>query len=584
MSRPAEILAALLVVGALVAPTAAAAAPLPVMAPQVASAERLAAWYETQEATPTLPVPVAELAALFVEEGAAEGVRGDVAFAQSVLETAYFTFPSSGQVRPGDHNYAGIGAVDGGDGGNRFRSPREGVRAQVQHLRAYADPDVTEADLAAPLVDPRFDLVEKGIAPHWDDLGGGLWASDPDYAEKVLRIWGRIAAFEEPAGAVPPPAPGTVVPPPLPGADDATSPGPGDDAPSPRASEAPAPAPAPGASEAPAAGPSEAPSPGPAPDPPGGDSEAGGAAGADGAERIAGADRYATAAAAAARGWPTGAATVHVVSGASWADALAAGPAAAADGAPLLLVRPDEVPRATADALAVLRPSEVVVHGGVAAVGDAVPTWIAAAAPGAEVRRLEGAERAATAAAVAIAGWPDGASTVVVASGADWVDALAAAPVAAAATAPLLLVGAGEVPPATAAALDALDPDRVVVAGGAALVGEQVLAQLAGGGAAVERVAGPDRWSTAAALAAEVGAGPGGAVFAAAGHTWPDALSAGPAAARSGAPLVLVAPDGVPAATAAAVLALDPAHAVLLGGTDVVSDAVLTELGAAAAR
>lgn len=498
------------------ATTTAAAEPLPILGTQVASAERLVAWYERRGATPDLPLPISELARVFVEEGAVEGVRGDVAFAQSALETGFFTFPPTGQVRAEDNNYGGLGAEDGGARGEVFDSPREGVRAQVQHLRAYADPTVTAATLAAPLVDTRFDLVEpKGKAPDWDDLGGGNWATDPDYAAKILAYWAEIAATPEPPGATPPPAPG-YPPPAL-----------------------------------------------PPPPPP------------EAVIRVAGSDRFATAARAAAVGWGDGARVVHVTSGRAFADALAAGPAAARDDAPLLLVEPDRLPDATGAALATLRPGRVVVHGGTAAVAPAVVDAVQRLLPDAAVVRVGGADRFATAAAVAAAGWPDGAETAYVASGGDWVDAVAAGPAAAAAGAPLLLVTADDVPDATAAAIAELGVSRVVVAGGPATVGDGVLAALAAGPAEVERAAGPDRWATAAALAERVGGAGGGTVGLASGADWPDALAAGPALGRAGGPLLLVTRDDVPDATVDALAALRPATAMLFGGSAVIGEAVV---------
>jgi hypothetical protein len=139
-------------------------------------------------------VPIDELAKLYIEEGAAEGVAGDIAFAQSIIETGWFGF--SARVPPSYNNFSGLGAVDGGSGAAAFSSARIGVRAQVQHLRAYADPKVTTANLANPNVDPRFHLVlPKGKARTWEQFGNGIWASAPDYASKVLSVHQQIVAF-----------------------------------------------------------------------------------------------------------------------------------------------------------------------------------------------------------------------------------------------------------------------------------------------------------------------------------------------------------------------------------------------------
>ena len=72
----------------------------------------------------------------FLEEGAKEGVRGDLAFAQSLWETNFFRF--GGDVHPSQNNFAGLGATGNKEPGLFFKTPREGIRAQIQHLKAYA--------------------------------------------------------------------------------------------------------------------------------------------------------------------------------------------------------------------------------------------------------------------------------------------------------------------------------------------------------------------------------------------------------------------------------------------------------------
>lgn len=184
-----------------VAPTVATAATqttatdprTPIMQRERLSARQLADWYGDRHPphwTPRATVPIRTLAAIYIEEGRHEGVAGDLAFAQAVLETAYFHFPASGQVRPSYNNFAGIGACDGGTCDvARWPTARLGVRGQIHHLRAYADATVTAASLANPLQSPRFHLVTKGIAPHWEDLGNGRWASDPGYSTKILTLY-----------------------------------------------------------------------------------------------------------------------------------------------------------------------------------------------------------------------------------------------------------------------------------------------------------------------------------------------------------------------------------------------------------
>jgi hypothetical protein len=174
----------------------------PVMGRSRVTAGDLAAWYRSKGKTNRATVSIDALAAQFIGEGADEGVAGDLAFAQSIVETGYFAF--STRVLPSYNNFSGLGAVDGGTGAATFSTAELGIRAQVQHLRAYADPTVTVAKLAHPVIDPRFSLVSpKGKAPTWNQFGNGIWATDPGYAAKVLGIYQQILDFAD----VPPPPP-----------------------------------------------------------------------------------------------------------------------------------------------------------------------------------------------------------------------------------------------------------------------------------------------------------------------------------------------------------------------------------------
>jgi flagellum-specific peptidoglycan hydrolase FlgJ len=159
------------------------------------SAAKMAAWYRANTSvTYRATVSVDTLARYFAEEGADEGIRGDLAFVQAVLETGWFGF--GGSVSPASNNFAGIGATDSGGAPATFPDARTGVRAQIQHLRAYADPGVTTSGLSHTVVDPRFDLVSpKGRAPLWNDMGNGNWATDPNYASKIISLYNRMRAY-----------------------------------------------------------------------------------------------------------------------------------------------------------------------------------------------------------------------------------------------------------------------------------------------------------------------------------------------------------------------------------------------------
>ena len=127
---------------------------------------------------------------ILIEEANAEGVRADVVAAQSMLETGWLKF--GGIVQANQYNFAGIGALDGNEAGNAasFESVREGLRAQVQHLKAYASTE----PLNNSQVDPRFHLVKRGCAPYVEWLGkqenpyGLGWATGKGYGSKIVNI------------------------------------------------------------------------------------------------------------------------------------------------------------------------------------------------------------------------------------------------------------------------------------------------------------------------------------------------------------------------------------------------------------
>jgi len=175
---------------------------IPLMGTSQLTARQMADWFESTGMPYRLSggMSIRELAQIFIEEGADEDVRGDVAFAQSVLETGYFRYSL-------DNNYAGLGACDSCAGEPGFPSPRDGVRAQIQHLKNYGDPDSRTPGLAHPPsptwygADPtvaahNFDtFFAKGRAQTWQVMGKGNWATDPNYSTKVIGIYIRMVVF-----------------------------------------------------------------------------------------------------------------------------------------------------------------------------------------------------------------------------------------------------------------------------------------------------------------------------------------------------------------------------------------------------
>ena len=195
------------------------------------------------------------------------------------------------------------------------------------------------------------------------------------------------------------------------------------------------------------------------------------------------------------------------------------------------------------------------------------------------VNRLGGADRYGTAARVANRYAP-GVEVAYVAAGEDFPDALAGAALAGSQDAPVLLVRRAGIPHETAAELQRLQPKRIVVLGGASVVSEGVLAQLRGyTQGQVTRIAGENRFQTAALVAAEFGPRVD-TVFVADGNTFPDALAAAARGGAVGSPVLLVRPDHVPAVTRQALESLQPDQVVVLGGPKAVTPSVAEELKA----
>lgn len=128
-----------------------------------------------------------QFAQIFYEEATAEGVRAEVAFTQCMKETGFLKY--GGDVLPNQYNFAGLGAT-GAVNGASFSNVRMGVRAQIQHLKAYASLD----GLTNPCVDPRFNLVKRGSAQYVEWLGikenpnGYGWATSKSYGHDIVNM------------------------------------------------------------------------------------------------------------------------------------------------------------------------------------------------------------------------------------------------------------------------------------------------------------------------------------------------------------------------------------------------------------
>ena len=286
------------------------------------------------------------------------------------------------------------------------------------------------------------------------------------------------------------------------------------------------------------------------------------------ASRIAGASRYDTAAQFAIENWTSPVPVALVVTGAAFPDALASSLAAASLGGPILLTERDSLPSATIQALQALSPGRIVVVGGDGAVSDTVLAMLDGYTAG-DVQRVAGANRYETAAAVSRFAFGNigTGGTVMLASGRSFADAVGGAAAAAATPNPLLLTEPGELPSSTAAELERLAPSTVFVLGGTSAVSDAVVAAIQARGLSVTRIAGADRYATAALIATTI-FGQADTVYLATGLNFPDAL----VAAAMGIPILLLPAGTVPQSVLDALEALAPTLFVVIGGTSAVTD------------
>jgi len=169
--------------------------------------EQLVAYYNSRShpAYRAQDVTLEDLARMFVDEGNRYQVRGDIAFAQAIIETSWFNYPDCDGclVHPDSHNYAGIGACETCGNGRTFSTPLAGVRAQIQLLRNMADPGSLVSTIPDPPVPDLWGLNPataasnfdhyflKGKAPLWNDMTG-VWASSPTYASTILGVYNQM--------------------------------------------------------------------------------------------------------------------------------------------------------------------------------------------------------------------------------------------------------------------------------------------------------------------------------------------------------------------------------------------------------
>ena len=159
-----------------------------------ATEAQMAAYLLKQNPQPKITCSVKDLVHYYYTEGEREGIRGDIALAQAMKETGFFAY--GGDVSPTQNNYCGLGATGSHEKGASFPSAEIGVRAHIQHLKAYASAERPKA----AIVDPRYELVRKyrpdvfGHIPQWTKLNG-VWAvPGTRYGEDILRLWQNAMA------------------------------------------------------------------------------------------------------------------------------------------------------------------------------------------------------------------------------------------------------------------------------------------------------------------------------------------------------------------------------------------------------
>ncbi len=129
------------------------------------------------------------IARAFYKVGKKYGLRGDIAFCQSIIETGWFRFEGGTAVTAGQHNYCGLGVTGRGMKGCLLQSIDQCVTALTHHQYAYSCKN--DLPRREKTIDPRFKYVRRGAAATWEELGG-TWAASEDYGEAILRLFRQM--------------------------------------------------------------------------------------------------------------------------------------------------------------------------------------------------------------------------------------------------------------------------------------------------------------------------------------------------------------------------------------------------------
>ena len=161
-----------------------------IMGGAVATREQCVRYLLKNNPHPLLNTSPEKLVDYYYEEASREGIRPDIAFAQALKETGYFSY--GGTVIPAQNNYCGLGTTSATVKGAFFESPRMGVRAHIQHLLAYAS---TKRPVT-PVVDPRYTLVREvygsNTLDQWQDLNGRWAVPGVGYGQSILNYYHAI--------------------------------------------------------------------------------------------------------------------------------------------------------------------------------------------------------------------------------------------------------------------------------------------------------------------------------------------------------------------------------------------------------
>lgn len=153
----------------------------------LASQEQCVNYLLSVNPSPNISVSPRELVSYYYEEGAREGIRPDVAFAQALKETGFFRY--GGTVTADQNNYCGLGTTSSDVKGAYFSSAKLGVRAQIQHLLAYA----STRQPSEPVVDPRYSLVRSSYGSRtlssWSDLNGRWAVPGYSYGQSIMSMF-----------------------------------------------------------------------------------------------------------------------------------------------------------------------------------------------------------------------------------------------------------------------------------------------------------------------------------------------------------------------------------------------------------